>query len=80
MRYEWANDLVLVVLGVLLGGVLLVLAFLLTGVIPLYDDYDHPAVVRCLEMAEDTAAHVRLVEYDGPDEPIVYVCDEGGDW
>ena len=69
-----------VVFGVAVGVALLAVVLILTGVIHDYDDYDYPAVVRCLEMAEDTAAHVRLVEYDGPDEPIVYVCETEGDW
>jgi len=40
----------------------------------------YDAIVKCAHMAEDTAAHVRLVRYDHTPEGIVivYVCEREG--
>ena len=38
----------------------------------------YPAVVRCKAMAEDTAAHVKLVKYEHDGATLVYRCVGGG--
>ena len=38
----------------------------------------HPAIVLCKGLAEDSAAHVRLVDYGHDGNPLVYRCMHTG--
>lgn len=38
----------------------------------------HPAIVVCPHLAEDSAAHVRLIRYGPEGRPLVYHCTSRG--
>jgi hypothetical protein len=38
----------------------------------------HDAVVICAHLAEDSAAHVRLIDYGHDGNPLTYRCEKNG--
>jgi len=64
------------VVGVIVGATLTTAVGAIAG--PRDLPNAHPAIVLCKNLAEDTAGHVRLVDY-GPDgHPLVYRCMHTG--
>jgi hypothetical protein len=78
-RDEWLDIILLVSLGFALGAIVMLMTLAVSGVdLSTPQDGMHRAKVFCPNIAEDSAAHVTLVDYGHAGSTLVYQCERSG--